>query len=153
MNIKNNMLYKLRCFFNPRQKWLLKKIPNTWADKTHLIPEILYECIVHFVEGERCFETIRWDSGFDGHKECADFIRDCYDWIKVRRPELKKRIDNIISAGFSKEELLDLIATLNSNKRTYEEMYPGLNDLENELYEKDTYYLTGIVKYRNYLWT
>lgn len=55
-----HLWYIIRCWFNPRQKWLTSKIPNTYADKPYLIEEILIACIIDFVEQEKALEIIDW---------------------------------------------------------------------------------------------
>ena len=56
-----DIYYKVICFFTPQQKWLLDVIPNTWKDKPELILDVLYACVVNYVEEEECFERIVWD--------------------------------------------------------------------------------------------
>lgn len=137
-------------FFFPRQKWLTKIIPNTWCDKTELIPRILYECLKHYVEKEKCFETVDWDHHI-AYKDVARDIKECYKWITEDRPKLQAEIDRIINDGF--EGIDSLMRELQSPTKTYDERYPNLTNLELELENKDTYYLTLIVKHRGYLWT
>ena len=137
-------------FFFPRQKWLTKIIPNTWCDKTELIPSILYECLKHYVEKEKCFETVDWDHHII-YKDAAKDIKECYKWITEDRPKIQAEIDRIISGGWSGVD--SLIRELQSPTKTYDERYPNLNNLELELENKDTHYLSLIVKHRGYLWT
>lgn len=147
--------HKVKNFFLPQQAWLVKGLYHNWCDKPELIQELLYRCIVNYVEEEKCFESIEWNHG-DTYKECAAFITDCYDWIKVRRPKLVDQIDKIISnssnsAAFN--EWVEKGGEYPQDKRSYDEIYPNLTNLENELRETDLKYLTGIVKWREYLWT
>jgi hypothetical protein len=73
----------------PNQKWLTKKIPLTWCDKTHLIEILLFECIVHFVEEEKCFDIIEWNSSEDD-KKAGEEIKYLYNWIKNELPKKEK---------------------------------------------------------------
>lgn len=147
-----DIYYFIKNRIKPKQAWLITDIYYDWCDKPELIEEVLYRCIVNYVEDENCFGVIDW-SHHQTYKEAAAFIKDCYDWIKIRRPKLQKQIQEIIANGFSELELQDFLTTLNNNKKTYDEQYPGLKELEAELYNKDTEYLTNIIKYRSYLWT
>lgn len=67
----------------PRQKWLLKKIPNHWVDKDYLIMELIFESIIHYVEEEKCFEVIEWNSD-EEHKLVKEKIEKIYRWAKLR---------------------------------------------------------------------
>ena len=140
----------IRDFFFPRQKWLTKTIPNSWKDKTELIEDLLFECIKHYVESERCFEVIDWNY-HETRKETEKFIKECYVWITQDRKKLTDGIQRIIEAGFS--DIKNIMEDFQNSEITYEERYPNLSNLEKELEEKDTYFLTGIIKYRRFLWT
>ena len=47
-----NLVTTIKVFFKPKQKWLTETIPNSWKDKPELIRDILFECIIHFIEEE-----------------------------------------------------------------------------------------------------
>ena len=140
-------------FISPQQSWAVKGIYHNWMDKPEFILEILYRSIVHYVEAEKCFERIDWETR-EEDKECASFIKKTYKWIKVERPKLVKKIDEIISNGFSQNNLDDPTSkTLDLfSSKSYEEIYPGLDDLKSELEKKDQEYLALIIKWRRYLW-
>ena len=147
MNIKRvfstyfwkDLQYKLSAFFNPRQKWLTKHVPNTWKDKPELIQDILFACLIHYVEEE---EGLR-DASFyeqdlkDGHisqeyyDHCVTWnndLREVYEYLKVERRVLELNI----------EHQTDVVVWLNA---------------ENTLNDKDIWAMTVIVKYSKYLWT
>jgi len=151
-----DLYYVVRNFFKPRQAWYVKDMYYDWCDKPELIQQSLYNAIVNYVEEEKCFESIDWNDG-ETHQECEAFITDCYDWIKIRRPKITDKIEQIINQPWDtskgiKHGELNLNKFINSHK-TYDELYPGLANLEKELEDKDTEYLCKIVKFRNYLWT
>jgi len=149
-----DLYYLVRNYFKPRQAWYVKGMYHHFCDKPELITQSLYNAIIDYVEGEKCFESISWDHN-DEVIECAAFIRECYNWIKVERPKLEAKIEDIINHRFTGVDLADKEAwqKLMKSDKTYDELYPGLTELENELLEKDTEYLCKIVKYRNFLWT
>lgn len=147
MNIKRafskyfwcHIWYKISAFFNPRQKWLTKHIPNTWKDKPELIQDILFACLIHYVEEEKGLR----DASFyeqdlkDGHLSQEHYdqsvtlnndLREVYDYIKVERPVLESNVNH----------QTDVVVWLNA---------------ENTLYDKDIWAMSVIVKYSKYLWT
>ena len=147
--------YSVRDFLSPRQRWLIKKIPNHWCDKVELIPLCLFTILKHFVEEE--MDNVLWDwsdevkNGFVS-QEYADReaarekeIRDIYHYVTVERPALEKQRDN------SYPPMDDL--TKPFKKGDYERLYGEVNRLEKLLDEKDTDNLVRIVKLRGYLWT
>jgi hypothetical protein len=88
--------------FNPKQKWLTKQIPRAWQDKPELIRDVLFNCIVHFVEEENGLDPhgVDWSEELknghvtqeyvDHNNEILDSITRCYNWIKTDRPRLEK---------------------------------------------------------------
>jgi len=136
---KYDVWYSLCAWFNPRQKWLTKHIPNTWKDKPELIQDILFACLIHYVEEEKGLR----DASFyeedlkDGHLSQEHYdqsvtlnndLREVYDYIKVERPVLESNVNH----------QTDVVVWLNA---------------ENTLYDKDIWAMSVIVKYSKYLWT
>ena len=149
----------IKAFLNPRQKWLTKKIPNTWCDKVELIPLCLFEMIKHFVEDE--IDSVPWSLDEDVEKgyctrEYSDKmvaaenkIREIYNYYTVVRPDLYKQLDGSfpdLGANF-----MDSWNSINID--LYKTMYSELNRLEELIEKKDTEYLLDIIKLRGYLWT
>lgn len=135
----------------PRNKWIYKVIPRQWNDKCNLIPNILFECIIHFVEenGEDCFNTIDWDTHEDNKKR-AKMIKKIYDWIKFERPAKQKELD----AAYPSIDLDELYKGLGIHPgKNYDELYKDVNRIEKEIDDKDTECLTWIVTNRQILWT
>jgi hypothetical protein len=133
-----SLWYDISAFFNPRQKWLIDKIPNHWWDKDAIIETVLFECVVDYVEKEKgiaCFRT-DWSDDLKKGYVSQDYVD------KVRRDE-----DSILAAyKYIKEErpkLVEQIEQFDDNYFQYEE----------ELYERDTRVLSTIVKLRGCLWT
>ena len=136
----SNLWKKLCCAINPRQKWLTKQIPNEWNDKVTLIRDINFAMIVHFIEGEKCFEYTNYENSGDGHVKFARELMECYLYIKTRRPMLDKQYWD----SFPKDE---------EYTGDYNKDYAETNRLEKEIEDQDTYWLTWIVTNRGYLWT
>lgn len=130
----------VRYTLNPRQRWLTKQIPKSWADKTWLIPELNFAMVVDFVEGEDALNVTDWDASSEGHSQFEKELKDCYDYIKTRRPNLQKQHEN----SYPDEE------TMTGN---YAVDYAEHNRLEILLNKEDTKYLVWIVTNRDYFWT
>jgi hypothetical protein len=133
--------YDETCYFlNPRQKWLTKQIPNSWCDKVNLVTDINFAMIVHFVEGEKCFENTDYEGSGEAHAKFAKELMECYLYIKTRRPMLEKQYWN----SFPSDE---------AYTGDYNTDYAEVNRLEKEMDEQDTKWLTWIVTNRKFLWT
>ena len=130
----------LRYFFNPRQKWLTKQIPNSWADKVWLISELNFAMVVHFVDGEKCFKTINYEGSSDAHAIFAKELKECYNYIKIIRPKLTHEFEN----SYPKEGEMT---------GDYEVDYAKHNLLETQIDKEDTKWLVWIVTNRDFFWT
>lgn len=126
--------------FNPRQKWLTKQIPKGWCDKTHLIPLVNFAMVVDFIEGEDALGTTDWEGTSDGASKFSKELKDCYDYIKIRRPQLEKEHEN----SYPDED---------ARTGIFEIDYAENTRLELLLNKEDTKYLTWIVTNRDYFWT
>ena len=124
---------------NPRQKWLAKQIPKCWSDKPWLITELNFAMVIHFVDGEKCFENTEYEDG-GAHQKFAEELRDCHDYVKYRRPKLQEEHEN----SYPNDETM----TGDFNVDYAEEIR-----LESLINREDTKYLTWIVVNRDFLWT
>lgn len=97
---KYDVWYPLCSWFNPRQKWLTKLIPNTWMDKPELIKDILFACLVHYVEEEKGIQNPElYDDDlkagyisqeyYDSIVTTNTELQEVYDYIKNERPKLE----------------------------------------------------------------
>ena len=137
---KYNWLDKIKCALNPQQRWIKKHIEyNQWCDKVELIPKFLFGCVVHFVEEEEAFKRIAWDESGEGHKEFADELQECYNYITTARPALEQQLDdaydNLPESG------------------SYEEKYADVISTEKAIADGDKKYMMWIVKKKDYMWT
>ena len=138
---KYKVWYPLCAWFNPRQKWLTKLISNQWMDKPELIKDILFACLVHYVEEEkginsREFYETDYKEGhiskeyFDHCIEVNTDLQNVYNYIKTERPKFELVIEREQDTNFR-----------NAIK------------MESEMNDRDVWAMTTIVKYSHYLWT
>ena len=132
----------IECTMFPKQRWLNKDIPKTWTDKVWLIPHVNFTMVLHFVEQENCFETVDYTNSSEIHAKFEKELRECYDYIKFKRAEYEKKIEE----SYPSAEM-----SVNASA-TYEEAYGEVNRLEKELEELDTKWLVWIVENRNFFW-
>ena len=168
-----DLKYQISAWFNPRQKWLTKTIPNTWCDKTTLIPDLLFTCLIHYVEDEKGLQDeIDWSedlkAGYvsqeyiDTIKTRSALLRAVYNYVKTERSELEAAHDNSYPIPLSPAK--DLFTQNEDGNRTmrscddvygmpYAEAYAETNRLEKLIEEKDLWAMNTIVKYHQYLWS
>lgn len=168
-----DLKYKVECFFHPKQEWLTNVIPDTFCDKTELIPRMLFACLVNYVEVERKQYFIHeigydWSEELkDGHvtQEYVDRVnaRDeelmkAYNWIKVGRDKLEARIDAAypprepFETLFSESETVDGHYEITvSPERTA--CYKEVIRLEQIRVKKDKTCMRTIIKYYDQMWT
>jgi hypothetical protein len=136
---RTTFLDKIGMFFKPRQKWIKKHIEyNSWCDKVELIPDFLFGCIVHYVEEEKCFEVIDWDST-EKNANIADELQECYEYIIIGRSMLEYELD------YAYNNLPDT--------DDYKEKYAEVVSIEKAIEDSDQYFMKWIVKNKNILWT
>lgn len=164
------MKYKLKywwqdvcAYFNPRQKWLTKVVPNTWCDKTELIPRLLFASLVHFVEEEEGIAHLDtdWTDELEFVSEeyvakvksiCGE-LKEAYDYIKVERPGLQKALDksypdiNLDAVG----EMLTAVTV--EPYHDYHATYAETNRIEKLIEDKDQWAMNTITKHVGFLWT
>lgn len=165
--------YRISAFFNPRQKWLTKTIPNTWCDKVSLIPHLLFTCLIHYVEKEEGLSD-NYDYAEDLEKgyvsqqyvdsvlETDRELREVYNYIKVERPQLEEQHENSYPTPTSKAtdffvKGADGHYTMRSCEELYgfpyKEAYAETHRLEALLEEKDAWAMNTIVKHYQKMWT
>jgi len=141
---RETFLDKVSFFFKPRHRWIKKHIQyNRWCDKVELIPKFLFGCVIHYVDEEKCFERIDWDSDPE-HKKFAKELKKCYEYAKNGRDDLEKQIDKAYPKIGNLEEKPDL--------RSYKEKYAEVHRLEAEIDKLDKRYMTWIVANKDFMW-
>lgn len=153
---RHDVVYPVTSWFNPKQKWLTREIPNTWCDKVELVPRLLFACLIHFVEKEKGLNQLDIDWAEElaaGHvsQEYVDNVtriytelRDVYNYVKTEREVLQKLHDESYPDYPLPIELKDL---------KYEELYGETNRLEKLIKEKDQWAMHAIVTHVDCLWT
>jgi hypothetical protein len=146
----SNRYHKVKCFFFPCHKELRKTIPRDWADLVSIIEEFLFECVVDFVEREKCFDvTVYSDEDryelmglynfakTERHQIAAEVSRSLDEWYKIAYPDDTDFIDNLNRKSTPESEVLFEIH----------------NQLEDNFDRRKTKHLKRIVELRNTLWT
>ena len=146
--------------FRSPQKWIYKYIPKReYADKTHLIPEFLFGCVIEFVESEKCFERTEYRY-HSADRKFARELRQCYDFVKNVRPSLQQSMDEELTEAYEKNPMVwkeseedNSLLELKESKYSYKELYGRYNYLEESLKKQEQKYMKWIVKNVDHLWT
>ena len=150
----------MKNLFKSPQKWIYKYIPKReYADKTYLIPEFLFGCVVEFVESEKCFEHTEYRYHSSDRKFARDLKR-CYFFAKKVRPFMQQSIDYELDEASKKNPMVwkeseddDSIECTLESKYSYEELYGRYNYTEENLKKQEQKYMKWIVKNVDHLWT
>jgi hypothetical protein len=169
----SDIKYSICAYFNPRQKWLTKTIPNRWCDKTSLIPHLLFTCLVHYVEEEKGLQddydySEDLKAGFVS-QEYVDSVlttdrelREVYNYIKTERPGLELHLE--VSYPTPKEPNTEFFTqgddghyTMKSCEElygmSYAKAYAKVRSIETKLEKKDAWAMKTIIKHYQKMWT
>jgi hypothetical protein len=136
--------WKVYNYFRSSQHWLIKKIPRTYQDKVELIPLILFEILIDFVEKEKGLVSLNYDHtkdidlGYTTAKLVAKRVERegellaAYHFAKVERPLMEAELIKNCHSNYDAKEYFK-----------YEEL----------LHQKEDDAMMTIVKYSRYLWT
>jgi hypothetical protein len=153
---RHDVVYPITSYFNPKQKWLTREIPNTWCDKVELVPRLLFACIINFVEKEDGLSQldIDWKEELENGHVSQEYVDDViktytellnvYDYVKTERALLQKQHD---------ESYPDYPLPPELEGKGYHEVYAETNRLEKLIEEKDQWAMHTIVTRVGYLWT
>lgn len=133
--------HHIRPIFAPQNRWVTKSVSRTYEDVDTIIESVLYAAVIHFVEGEKCFETTDWTHSEEVRRLGAE-LREVYAWAKTGRDEFAEKV----RLSVSEISLDDFVHEKNVDWDEY-------NRLTTEFEEWDDRCLTWIVAQRNILWT
>jgi hypothetical protein len=106
-----NIWLSIKEFFSPKQRWLIKKIPNHWMDKPELIQLVLFETLIDYVENE---EGLKDQFDFSEDLQAGYIEQEYVDNVKAVDGELRRVYNYIKNERQTLEESYDY--------RVYEEM-------------------------------
>jgi hypothetical protein len=138
--------YKLKCFFNPKNKKYRAAIPNTWVDVCALIEDVNFTFIKGFYEDEYKSGWVDWEGSGEPTSKFAKWLEKAYQYVAVERPQLQKDLDEAYPPLTAKR-LTEI------NHISYEKEYAEVHRIEKLIQDKDTKVLTETIKYRQYFWT
>lgn len=150
-----------RSFINPND-YLLKEIPSEWVDKPEVTSDLLFSCIIDFVEEEKCFESNEYFFNYSIEEAAKEFGVSA-TYIKEHQQlgyEIKRIYNYAKIAKEHPEKILEALKLLYKINKTEEEIKENI-----EFYElyPDSYYgleeqindlvLKRIINLRQNLWT
>lgn len=142
----------------PKQKWLTKKVPRGWSDKPELIRDILFECLVNYVEEEKAFDNLGWDwsdeveaghisqEEADATNKAREELEWAYVYIKCHRPRKKAYENDLLDKAFEGVDFFDTIP------KQQEAILDESIKIEDYIREHDQKTLDIIVKHYERLW-
>ena len=123
---------------HPRKQIIKSVFIPEYQDLDSIIVKFCLECIVEYVEKEKCFEHIVWDSD-DNRATDANTIKEIYTYAKCTRPLLLQEIQMLWKS------LPDKVSDMKE--------YDPINLKEKEVEDLDTKWCTWVVTHRDRLWT
>ena len=122
---------------NPRKEMRNKVFPHRWNDLTESIVTFHLEALIEFVDREKCFDNIEYNSD-NHHREFAKGLKECYDYAKITRPSLKLKLEEAYKdVPFEGDFLV---------------VYKEVNKITTDMKEYDTKVCEWVIKNRDYFW-
>lgn len=148
----NDKWYYLKCLLFKRYNVIKLPLPPTWIDSDSKIETFLEKILFDYIEKEECFKVIDWTHN-EQSKEDAKFLRESYDFLKIERPKLEKRIDHLMELLYGKGFDLNSLNKKKEFNLEHERNKDELEYLEKKLDETKTKIYLWIVNRRHTLWT
>ena len=144
---------ELRWYLNPRQKWLTRKIPNSWIDKDTLWEICILEGIKHYVEQDGGLEFYEVNHDFDPtypewQKAFDIKVRFYYEMITKKLPDLEKQLEETW-----KRVPPVVIQDFKHIKIDYNKTYGEVDRIEKEIHDLKTEIMVWAVTQRDFIWT
>lgn len=149
-----SILYRVNKFFrrirhrivNPRKEMRNAVFPSQWWDlETHIV-QFHLQCVIEYVEREKCFEVISWNWSEEVIKSRKE-LEEAYNYAMSGRAKLQKDI----SDAWDKIPLRDLSEPINAEE--FHKMYEDVTAKELWLNECDTKLCKWVIDNRQILWT
>ena len=135
----NDCAWYLYRLWRPCHNSVRKSIPKHWIGYDELILAMNFAAFVeYYTKSYLAYD--RDESLYT--TEFNEWVEDTINYISVRRGRMLKKIDDTWP---TEAELHD--------KDARKDLYARVHELEKELYDKDTEYLSGIIKHREQLWS
>ena len=136
--------WKVKPYIKRSRKEMRDKVfTREYRDLDSIIVEFCLQCVIEYVDREKCFENIVFSSS----KELETFaaqLKECHDYATKGRKEI---LDEMERAWDAVPLVMNDIAQNNMNK------YAKITELEAKLEEADTQVCEWVVKNRRQLWT
>jgi hypothetical protein len=151
-----NLYWKINEYLFPRQKWLIKKIPNSWIDKDTLWEICVIDGLKHYVEQDY---GLGYEPGDYEHSQNDPTYPECqkrldkkvkkyYDLATIVLPTYEKAL----KVAWKKIPPFD-IKDLGTRKIDYDATYGDIDRLEQKISDLKTDIMLFCIRYRESLWT
>jgi len=143
--------YKIKGLpYNLRQAFIRKhhivKMPRlsrwNWCDTDHRLVHANFELLVQFVDNEKPFDWINWESD-EGHQNAANVMRELYKWWKDY-PRREKEVDDATHNWY---------VSSCASREDEKELFDRIHELEEKLHEETKANLHRLIDIKDYLWT
>lgn len=148
-----DFIYYLKCKFWYKYNILKLRDNPRWLDSDSKIELALQKILIDFVEKERLFEIINWESD-KKHKEVKRFLNEAYFYYKHVKKELEKQLDDLLTETYGKQSVFDFLEEMENLDKNKELQRKGkqIDELEQRIFDNDTEFFIRMIKLRKFLW-
>lgn len=134
--------YAIKNFLKPVYPRWRKTVPrHKYADGVYLIIESNFNLILDFYYNDIIGGYVDWESDED-HKTFLKEVKDAVRWIEVERQELNDICDRELT-----------LALNNKEEKDYNKRYKTHDEIEKQIFDKETSIINWMVAKRSFFWT
>jgi tRNA nucleotidyltransferase/poly(A) polymerase len=135
--------YDTKCYIKiPRKEMRDKVFNREYRSLDTVIVEFCLECVIEYVDREKCFEEIVFDST-DELKTFAAQLKECHEYAVKGRLEIKEEIEKAWH---------NILMCRENGESNSHSQYEKITELENKLEQADTQVLEWVIKNRKQFW-
>ena len=136
--------WKIKPYIQRERKEMRDKVfTRQYRDLDSIIVEFCMQCVIEYVDREKCFAEIEFDYS-EKVKTFAAQLKECHAYATKGRQEILNEIEK------AWEDVPLMMSDLAQNKM---DKYNKVTELETKLEEADTQVCEWVVKNRRQLWT
>lgn len=134
-----------------RFKLMIRSLSDSYQNPYEVMLHSVFQILVDFVEKEKPWKYINWNSD-EGHKKASTVFKRAYRYWKMQRPKLMKDLDKLVHISVKDFNLGDISKPFKSDPKKVKLLRQSYKD-EQHIDDLDKKHLIDLMTVRKYMWT